>query len=173
MLENGLRMTASHIGLLVISRPLLFSITAPLGSFFTMRFGEKTSAAIGSILMASSMILLSTIRGGAGDLIVIIGLGASGIGFGIAGPALGALVSNSAPEDAIGVAGAMQQLLGQMGAVLGSTVMISVHEMLSGMSTVESYAYALLAGAVTSFGALTLSFKLRSTDRSLIRDSVA
>jgi predicted MFS family arabinose efflux permease len=173
MLENGLGMTAAHIGLLVISRPLLFSITAPLGSFFTMRFGEKASAAIGSILMASSMILLSTVRGGAGDLIVIIGLGASGIGFGIAGPALGALVSNSAPEDAIGVAGAMQQLLGQMGAVLGSTVMISVHEMLSGMSTVESYAYALLAGAVTSFGALALSFKLRSTDRSLIRDSVA
>ena len=173
MLENGLGMTAAHIGLLVISRPLLFSITAPLGSFFTMRFGEKSSAAIGSILMASSMILLSTIRGGAGDLIVIIGLGASGIGFGIAGPALGALVSNSAPEDAIGVAGAMQQLLGQMGAVLGSTVMISVHEMLSGMSTVESYAYALLAGAVTSFGALALSFKLRSTDRSAIRESVA
>ena len=173
MLENGLGMTAAHIGLLVISRPLLFSITAPLGSFFTMRFGEKASAAIGSILMASSMISLSTIRGGAGDLIVIIGLGASGIGFGIAGPALGALVSNSAPEDAIGVAGAMQQLLGQMGAVLGSTVMISVHEMLSGMSTVESYAYALLAGAVTSFGALALSFKLRSTDRIVIRESVA
>jgi MFS family permease len=173
MLENGLGMTAAHIGLLVISRPLLFSITAPLGSFFTMRFGEKSSAAIGSILMASSMILLSTIRGGAGDLIVIIGLGASGIGFGIAGPALGALVSNSAPEDAIGVAGAMQQLLGQMGAVLGSTVMISVHEMLSGLSTVESYAYALLAGAVTSFGALALSFKLRSTDRTVIRESVA
>jgi hypothetical protein len=60
-----------------------------------------------------------------------------------------------------------------MGAVLGSTVMISVHEMLSGMSTVESYAYALLAGAVTSFGALTLSFRLRSTDRSAIRESVA
>ena len=173
MLENGLGMTAAHIGLLVISRPLLFSITAPLGSFFTMRFGEKSSAAIGSILMASSMILLSTIRGGAGDLIVIIGLGASGIGFGIAGPALGALVSNSAPEDAIGVAGAMQQLLGQMGAVLGSTVMISVHEMLSGMSTVESYAYALLAGAITSFGALALSFKLRSTDRSGLRESFA
>lgn len=173
MLENGLGMTAAHIGLLVIARPLLFSITAPLGSFFTMRFGEKVSAAIGSILMASSMILLSTIRGGAGDLIVIIGLGASGIGFGIAGPALGALVSNSAPEDSIGVAGAMQQLLGQMGAVLGSTVMISVHEMLSGMSTVESYAYALLAGAVTSCGALALSFKLRSTDRTLIRESVA
>jgi len=174
MLENGLGMTAAHIGLLVIARPLLFSITAPLGSFFTMRVGERVSSVIGSILMASSMILLSTIRGGAGDLIVILGLGISGIAFGIAGPALGALVSNSAPEDAIGVAGAMQQLLGQMGAVLGSTIMISVHEMLSSKGTVESYAYALLAGAVTSAGGLFLSFKLRPTDRSMVgREAIA
>ena len=172
MLENGLKMTAAHIGLLVIARPLLFSITAPLGSFFTMRVGERVSSVIGSILMASSMILLSTIRGGAGDLIVILGLGISGIAFGIAGPALGALVSNSAPEDAIGVAGAMQQLLGQMGAVLGSTIMISVHEMLLSKGTVESYAYALLAGAVTSTGGLFLSFKLRPTDRSDVAASV-
>ena len=169
MLENGLGMTAAHIGLLVISRPLLFSITAPLASFFTMRVGERISAAIGCALMVLSMILLSTIRDGAGDLIVVLGLGASGIGFGIAGPALSALVSNNAPEESIGVAGAMQQLLSQMGAVLGSTVMISVHEMLSGMGTVESYAYALLSGAVTSVGALALATRLNSTDRSALR----
>jgi len=71
--------------------------------------------------------------------------------------------------DSIGVAGAMQLLLSQMGAVLGSTVMISVHEMLSDKGTVESYAYALLAGAVTSAGALVLATRLNSTDRSLIR----
>ena len=167
MLENGLGMTAAHIGLLVIARPLSFSITAPLGSFFTMRVGERVSAAIGSIGMIASMILLSTIRHGAGDLIVILGLGVSGIGFGIAGPALSALVSNSAPEESIGVAGAMQQLLSQMGAVLGSPVMISVHEMLADKGTVESYAYALLAGAVTSLFGLALSMKLTSTDRSV------
>jgi MFS family permease len=119
--------------------------------------------------MIGSMVILSTIRDGAGDLVVILGLGASGIGFGIAGPALGALVSNNAPEDSIGVAGAMQQLLSQMGAVLGSTVMISIHEMLSDKGTVESYAYALLAGAVTSVGALVLASRLNSTDRSMMR----
>jgi predicted MFS family arabinose efflux permease len=169
MLENGLGMTAAHIGLLVISRPLLFSITAPLASFFTMRVGERISASIGCVLMIGSMVILSTIRDGAGDLVVILGLGASGIGFGIAGPALGALVSNNAPEDSIGVAGAIQQLLSQMGAVLGSTVMISIHEMLSDKGTVESYAYALLAGAVTSVGALVLASRLNSTDRSMLR----
>ena len=166
MLENGLGMTAAHIGLLVIARPLSFSITAPLASFFTMRVGERVSAVIGSVGMIASMVLLSTVRSGSGDLIVILGLGISGVGFGIAGPALSALVSNSAPEESIGVAGAMQQLLSQMGAVLGSTVMISIHEMLSGSGVVQSYAYALIAGAVTSAVAVAFSLKVRPTDRS-------
>jgi hypothetical protein len=47
--------------------------------------------------------------------------------------------------------------------------MISIHEMLSDKGTVESYAYALLAGAVTSLGALVLASRLNSTDRSMLR----
>ena len=167
MLENGLKMNAAHIGLLVISRPLSFSITAPLGSFFTMRVGERVSSVIGAFLVVVSMVLLGSVRGGAGDLIIIVGLALSGIGTGIAGPALGALVSNSAPEDQIGVAGAMQQLLSQMGAVLGSTVMISLHEVFLGSGVVKSYAYALLSGAVTAVIAMLLSLRLTSTDRSV------
>ena len=168
MLENGLGMTAAHIGLLVIARPLSFSITAPLGSFFTMRVGERVSSMVGASLVVVSMIVLGTVRGGSGDFVIIAGLALSGIGTGISGPALGALVSNSAPEDQIGVAGAMQQLLSQMGAVLGSTVMISMHEMFAGSGVVESYAYALLAGAVTSVVAVLLSLRLTSTDRSSV-----
>ena len=168
MLENGLGMTAAHIGLLVIARPLSFSITAPLGSFFTMRVGERVSSMFGASLVVASMIVLGTVRGGSGDLVIIVGLALSGIGTGISGPALGALVSNSAPEEQIGVAGAMQQLLSQMGAVLGSTVMISMHEMFAGSGVVESYAYALLAGAVTAVVAILLSVRLTSTDRSMI-----
>ena len=172
MLENGLNMKASHIGLLVIARPLTFSLTAPLASFFTMRVGERVSGALGAAGVIASMVLLSTIREGSSDLIVIIGLGLSGIGFGIAGPALSALVSNTAPEESIGVAGAMQQLLSQMGAVLGSTVMISIHEMTMGDGAqnriLPSYGYALWAGAFTAFVGMVLAFKLTSTDRSNI-----
>ena len=36
LLDKGLGMTSSHIGWLVIARPLTFSIVAPLGSFVTM-----------------------------------------------------------------------------------------------------------------------------------------
>ena len=100
-------------------------------------------------------------------MLVVIGLGLSGLGFGIAGPALSALVSNAVDDDSVGVAGAMQQLLSQMGAVLGSTVMISIQEMTAKSGVVESYAYGLLSGAATAIVGVLLAMKLTPTDRSV------
>jgi hypothetical protein len=91
------------------------------------------------------------------------------VGFGIAGPALGALVANSVDDDTVGVAGAMQQLLSQMGAVLGSTVMISIHEMTASSGVVQSYAYALLSGAAAAVVGTMLATRLRPSDRSVER----
>jgi MFS family permease len=113
------------------------------------------------------MLILSSLANGSSDVLVVLGLGLSGIGFGIAAPALTALVANAVDDETVGVAGAMQQLLSQMGAVLGSTVMISIHEMTAGSTTVvRSYGLALLAGAVTASVAAVLAAKLQSTDRS-------
>ncbi len=167
MLETGLGFTSSHIGWLVIARPLAFSITAPLASLVTMRIGERRSGVIGAIGIIVSMLLLSSISAASSDILIAIGLAMSGVGFGIAGPALTGLVANAVDDETVGVAGAMQQLLSQMGAVLGSTVMISIHEMTAGSTTVvRSYGVALLAGAVTASVAAVLAAKLQSTDRS-------
>jgi MFS family permease len=161
MLEIGLGFTPSQIGWLVIARPLTFSITAPLASFFTMRVGERVSGVVGSLGIVASMIILGTLGTGSPNWVIALGLGMSGIGFGIAGPALGALVANSVDDETVGVAGAMQQLLSQMGAVLGSTVMISIHEMTASSGVVQSYAYALLSGAFTAIVATGLAMGLR------------
>ena len=167
MLETGLGFTSSHIGWLVIARPLTFSITAPLASMVTMRIGERRSGVIGAIGIIVSMLLLSSVSAGSSDIVIALGLAMSGVGFGIAGPALTGLVANAVDDETVGVAGAMQQLLSQMGAVLGSTVMISIHEMTAGSTTVvRSYGLALLAGAVTASVAAVLAAKLQSTDRS-------
>ena len=168
MLESGLGYSASHVGWLIIARPLTFSITAPLASIFTMRAGERTSGVLGACAVIASMLVLSSLANGSSDLLIVLGLGLSGIGFGIAGPALTALVANAVDDESIGVAGAMQQLLSQMGAVLGSTVMISVHEMTAASTTVvRSYGLALLSGAATATVAAVLALRLTSTDRSV------
>ena len=169
LLEIGLGFSPAHIGWLVIARPLAFSITAPLASFFTMRFGERISGIVGALGIVASMIVLGTLDNGASDFVIALGLALSGVGFGIAGPALGALVANSVDDDTVGVAGAMQQLLSQMGAVLGSTVMISIHEMTASSGVVQSYAYALLSGAAAAVVGTILATRLRSSDRSVER----
>jgi hypothetical protein len=75
-------------------------------------------------------------------------------------------------DDTVGVAGAMQQLLSQMGAVLGSTVMISIHEMTASSGVVQSYAYALMSGVGTAAAATLLATRLRPTDRTQAGDTV-
>lgn len=165
LLEIGLGFSPAHIGWLVIARPLSFSITAPLASFFTMRFGERISGVIGSLAIVLSMVVLGTLDSGASNFMIAFGLALSGIGFGIAGPALGALVANSVDDDTVGVAGAMQQLLSQMGAVLGATVMISIHEMTVGSGIVQSYAYAMLSGAAAAIVGTILATRLRSSEK--------
>lgn len=163
MLEIGLGLTPAYIGWLVISRPLTFSIMAPIGSFFTMRVGERVSGVIGALGIVASMVMLSFVGESTPGWMIALGLGLSGAGYGIAGPALGALVANSVDDETIGVAGAMQQLLSQMGAVLGSTVMISIHEMTASSGVVQSYAYALMSGAVTAVIATVLATRVRAT----------
>jgi MFS family permease len=136
-----------------------------------MRIGERRSGVIGAIGIIVSMLLLSSVSAGSSDVVIALGLAMSGVGFGIAGPALTGLVANAVDDETVGVAGAMQQLLSQMGAVLGSTVMISIHEMTAGSTTVvRSYGLALLAGAVTASVAAVLAAKLQSTDRSTTRN---
>jgi len=168
MLENGLGLTTAYIGLLVIARPLTFSLTAPLASFFTMRVGERVSGIIGGVAMIASMLVLASLTLGSPGWYIAFGLAVSGVGFGIAGPALGALVANAVDDENIGVAGALQQLLTQMGAVLGSTVMISIHEMTAGSGVLRSYSWALLSGAVMSAIAAVLAFGLRPSRRESV-----
>ncbi len=66
----------------------------------------------------------------------------------------------------LGIASAMQQLISQMGALLGATVMITVHEATVADGVLSSYANALVIGASLCVVAGLLAGEVRSTDRS-------
>jgi hypothetical protein len=65
----------------------------------------------------------------------------------------------------MGVASAMQQLLSQMGAVLGGALMISVHDITESTGKVSSYSYGLLVGVVATTLAIGTASLVRSADR--------
>jgi MFS family permease len=163
MLEGGLGYTPSHIGWLVIARPLVFALAAPQAGGVARRLGERRTGMLGAAFVCGSMLMLAAVRDGVPDWWVMLGLSLSGLGLGIASPVLTALLSRSVASEDLGIASAMQQLVVQMGAVLGAAAMIGVHESLAGLGTIRSFAAALLVGAGVSVLGIGAAAMVRGT----------
>lgn len=126
VLSRGLGLTATQIGWLVIARPLTFSIAAPMAAMVTMRIGERISGVVGSFGVVLSMVLWAFVDIESAYWFIVLALALSGLGLGVASPAMTALTANAVDEADLGVAGAMQQLMTQLGAVVGSTVLTTI-----------------------------------------------
>lgn len=168
LLENGLGYTPSHVGWLIIARPLTFSLVAPLAASVSNRVGVRVPGIMGGACVTMSMVVLSQIGVGSGDWMVVLGLGLSGVGLGVASPALTALLANTVKQTDLGVASAMQQLMSQMGAVLGGALMISVHESTVGSGLVRSYSYGLMVGVVAGLLAMAAAAMVRAKNEVVI-----
>ena len=165
LLEKGLDYSTSHIGWLIIARPLTFSIVAAAASIITLRIGERSSGVIGASATIISMFVLSSVGVGSSDLVIIAGLALTGVGLGVAGPALTGLLSSAVDPEDIGTAAAFQQLMTQLGAVTGTTVMTMVHESTLSRGVVESYGYALWVGAFAAFLGLLAALRVKPLRR--------
>jgi MFS family permease len=151
LLEDGLGYSTAFVGLLVISRPLAFSIAAPTAGYVTVRIRERVAGMAGALVVFASMLLLARIDTNATPAFIVLGLALSGIGLGVSAPAMTATVANAVPDEELGVAAALQQLMTQVGSVIGIQVMQTVQastEKSSGL--IGSYANAYYVGAVAA-----------------------
>lgn len=165
LLEKGLNYSTSHIGWLIIARPLTFSLVAAGASIITLRIGERSSGVIGASATIVSMFVLSSVGVGSSDLVIVVGLALTGVGLGVAGPAMTGLLSSAVDPEDIGTAAAFQQLMTQLGAVTGTTVMTMVHESTLSRGVVESYGYALWVGAFAAFLGLLAALRVKPLRR--------
>jgi len=169
MLQEGAGLSLATVGWLIIARPLTFAVVAPLGANVTMRTGERFAGMFGSMTVFTSLVILSTVRIDTPLWLIAFGLALSGLGLGVSSPAMSALLANAVEDDQLGAASAMQQLVSQMGALLGATVMITVQEATADQGILPSYANSLVIGASLCVVAGLLASEVRSTDRSAIR----
>ncbi|MBA3653138.1 MAG: MFS transporter [Actinobacteria bacterium] len=137
----------ARIGLIVLTRPLAFSIMAPIAGYVAVRVGERISAVVGSLAVVGSMVLFAGVSGNSTDALVIGALVLSGVGLGISSPSIAASVANSVDEASLGIASAAQQLMTQVGVVTGIQLMRTVQ-------TTVSYRAAYLLGGVVAVGAV-------------------
>lgn len=113
-----------------------------------------------------AMIVMYGIGTGTQDWVIVLSLALTGFGMGIAAPSLTALLAASVKSSDMGVASAMQQLMSQMGAVMGGALMISVHDITEKSGKVVSYSYGLIVGVVCAALAIVTASLVRSVDRS-------
>jgi MFS family permease len=156
--SRGLGFSESTTGYLVISRPLAFSIVAPIAAIVTLRVGERVAGVAGAIGVVMSMSLWATIGHGASYLTIITATALSGIGLGIASPALTALMANSVAEQDLGVASAMQQLMTQLGQVMGSAVLATVSVAANTHHLDPFHNAFLVGGLVAALGGVAAMF---------------
>lgn len=155
----------ARIGFVVLSRPLAFSLTAPVAGYVAVRLGERSAAVTGALALMASMVLFSTVDSGEVRT-VVIALVLSGMALGIASPSLASSVANTVADEDLGIAGAAQQLLTQVGVVAGIQLMQSVQAArLDAVGLEDSYADAFLVGTAAATVAVVCAVFVRSADR--------
>ncbi len=159
LMQNGMGFSETASGMLLIARPATFALAALKAGAVNRRVGERTSAVSGIAMIAAAMVGFALLDAGSAMFFVILALAVTGVGMGVAGPPMVASVANSVDDADLGVAGAFQQLMSQLGAVLGAEVMQSVQLAAGGAGTaMPDFARAFfVAAAVAGLGAFAVS----------------
>jgi EmrB/QacA subfamily drug resistance transporter len=154
----------ARIGLLTIARPLSFSLTSPIAGYLAVRVGERVAAVVGTLAVCASMALWTMIDPGASNLAVMAALGIAGVGLGVASPSMAASVANAVEDENLGIAGATQQMVSQVGIVAGIQIAQTVQastEASAGLASSYHWAY-LVAGLVGLLGVVCAVFVRRT-----------
>lgn len=160
LLANVFGYGPTRIGLMVIARPLMFSITAPIGGYFALRVGERVMTVVGTLCVVGSMFMFAAITQASTDLVIIAALALSGVGLGVSSPSAAACVANAVEDKDLGIASAAQQLLTQVGLVAGIQLMETIQaSRRHAVGLVGSFHEAYLFGAaVCCLGVICATF---------------
>jgi len=174
LLENLLGFSEAKTGLVSVARPLAFSLTGPVAGYLAVRIGERVSGVAGAAVLVAAMVWMSTIGASTGVLVIAGGLALAGVALGVSSPAMASSVTNAVDEADLGVAGAAQQMMIQVGLVLGIQVMQTVQQArLAAVGLQASYSEAYLVGAGLAVAAVVAAGFVRTTPRTARGTTVA
>ena len=153
---------ADAISLMMIPRPLTFALAGPLAGLLAARVSSRGVIATGMAALAISMALFAVIAPDPTTWLVVTALTLSGIGVGASLPRVSASVANSVEDVDLGVAGATQQLLAQIGTTVGINLLETVQVATQvGTSLAGSYRIAYGVGAGVSAVGLLIALRMR------------
>lgn len=167
LLQNVLGYSETKTGLVSIARPLAFSLVGPAAGLVVTRLGARRTASFGSAAVVVAMVWMATLGIGSAAPVIMGALALAGVGMGLAMPPLAASVTVSVDDADLGIAGAAQQMMIQVGVVFGIQVMQSVQAARVGADGLgPSYHAGYLAGVVLALAAVACARRIASTSTS-------
>ena len=163
LLETVLGWTTAGIALLVILRPLTYSLASPLGGQLGARAGERWGAVIGSSILAGSMALYAVGAALETAVLVAVALFVQGLGNGLARPSLTSSMANAVDEADLGIASASQRMLHQIGNAFGISLLIAVY---GATNTAAAFARTYTVAFVIAVVAVVLASMVRDLPRA-------
>lgn len=162
LLQSVFAYSVSTTALIMLVRPLSFSVTSPVGGAIATRIGERPVALFGTASIALALTLLGFGTNAGMVAVVVVALILQGIGNGTAQPTITATLSNSVDEEDLGVAAAAQRMTFQVGSALGITTLTAVY---GGTEVASDFLTAYLVGAGLGVAAFVFASFVRSTPR--------
>jgi MFS family permease len=163
LLTNVLHKSVAQTALVTLFRPLSFSLSAPIAGYVAVRVGERRTATVGMILIVASMLTFVLGVPSQSVSFVVAALVISGAGMGIASPALQASAANAVESRQLGVASAAQQMVSQVGAVVGITVLATIS---AGAHVTTPFVRAYATGGSLALIGVAAALAVRSTHRN-------
>jgi MFS family permease len=169
LLEEVYGHGASAAGLLIIPRPLTFSLIAPIAGYVAVRIGERSAAVTGTLCVVLSMGVFALTGRNTGVALVEVALVLSGIGLGVASPSIASSMANVFDQSALGTAAATQQLMTQISTVAGIQVIQTVQSSQAhgahGYALLPSFHTAFIVGGIVAVGGVICASFVRSAER--------
>ncbi len=149
LMQNVLGFDETRTGLVSTARPLAFAVAGPLAALVVARMGERGTGVLGAVALIGSMAVMSTIGAGTATVVIVGGLALAGVAMGISNPAMSSTIAHSVDEADLGVAGAAQQMIVQVGVTFGIQLLQTVQQVREpAVGLGRSYSQAYLAAAV-------------------------
>jgi predicted MFS family arabinose efflux permease len=167
LLEEVRGLDADVVALIMVPRPLTFAIAGPLAGYLVGRVSTRSTIVAGTASLTLSMAVFAYVASDPATAVVVVALTLSGIGVGAAQPGIAASVANSVANADLGIAGATQQLVSQVGTTLGMNVLGAVELVARDAGDPGgSYAIAYAVGAAVTGVGFVLSLFMPGDRRS-------
>lgn len=162
LMQNRFGYTVAGTSLIMLCRPLSFSLSSPVSGYVTVRVGERRAAITGTVLVVVSMACFALGAAEESVPLVVLALLLSGLGLGASSPSLITSAANAVEPEHLGVANAAQQMVTLIGAVAGMQVLATIQ---AGGGGDGRFALAYLIGLAVAVPAVVAAGFVRSSAR--------